>query len=282
MLTTPFRGSTAVAAGLLTCGRLRGPRFRRLFRDVYVLSSVEVDLALLARAAHVAVHGVGVVGGWAAAELLGASCGPVDAPAEIIVPIRRRAQPRLLVRHEAIAAAETTLVGGVLVTDERRTAWDLGRRPPLLDAVIAIDALARVGEFTPVDLIRFGYDHLGAPGSRLLAAAVRLADPLSESPMETRIRMAIHDAGLPCPVLQHPVGPYRLDLAYPGLMLGIEYDGREHLTAERALRDLRREADLVRAGWFVLRFTAAEVVHRPRWVASVVRGELVRRGMIAA
>jgi very-short-patch-repair endonuclease len=186
------------------------------------------------------------------------------------------------VRHEAIPAEETALVGGVLVTDERRTAWDLGRRPPLLDAVIAIDALARVGEFAPADLIRFGYEHLGAPGSRLLAAAVRLADPLSDSPMETRIRIAIHDAGLPAPVLQHRVGPYRLDLAYPGLMLAIEYDGREHLTAERARRDLRREADLVRAGWLVLRFTAAEVVHRPRWMASEVRGELVRRGMIAA
>ena len=31
-----FRGSEAVAAGLLTRGQLRGPSVKRLFRDVYV------------------------------------------------------------------------------------------------------------------------------------------------------------------------------------------------------------------------------------------------------
>ena len=34
--TLPFRGSAAVGAGLLTPGVLRGPRFTRLFPDVYV------------------------------------------------------------------------------------------------------------------------------------------------------------------------------------------------------------------------------------------------------
>lgn len=33
-LTGPFRGSDALAAGALTRGELRGPRFRRLFPDV--------------------------------------------------------------------------------------------------------------------------------------------------------------------------------------------------------------------------------------------------------
>lgn len=31
-------------------------------------------------------------------------------------------------------------------------------------------------------------------------------------------------------VLQHPVGRFRLDLAYPAARPGIEYDGRDHLT----------------------------------------------------
>jgi hypothetical protein len=84
MFTEPFRGSAAVAAGLVTRGRLRGPRFQRLFPDVYVAAEVEVDLALRARAAHVLVNGRGVLGGWSAAELLGASCGPADDPAEVI------------------------------------------------------------------------------------------------------------------------------------------------------------------------------------------------------
>lgn len=282
MFTTPFRGSTAVSAGQLTAGQLRGPRFRRLYQDVYVAADVAVDLALLAEAAFVLVGGRGVVGGWAAAELLDASCGPPDAPAEIIVPGRRRAQVRLLVREGVIPAAETTTVGMVTVTDERRTAFDLGRRPPLVEAVVAIDALSRVGGFAPSELIRFSYDHLGARGCGLLRAAVRLADPLSGSPMETRIRLALHRGGLPAPVLQHPVGPYALDLSYPGLLLAVEYDGREHRTAERALHDLRREAYLARLGWVVLRFRARDVMRRPWWVAGQVRRELARRGAAAA
>lgn len=280
--TTPFRGSTAVAAGLLTAGELRGPRFRRLYQDVHVAAHVDVDLALLAEAAFVLVDGRGVVGGWAAAELLGASCGPPGAPAEIIVPGRRRAQAGLLVREAVIPAAETTTVGPVTVTDERRTAFDLGRRPPLVEAVVAIDALSRVGEFAPAELIHFGYDHLGARGTGLLRAAVRLADPLSGSPMETRIRLALHRGGLPAPVLQHPVGPFALDLSYPDRLLAVEYDGREHRTAERALRDLRREAYLTRLGWAVLRFRARDVLGRPWWVADQVRRELVRRAANAA
>ncbi|MBW0117155.1 endonuclease domain-containing protein [Pseudonocardia abyssalis] len=78
-----------------------------------------------------------------------------------------------------------------------------------------------------------------------------LSDRLAASPIRTRVRYAMRRAGLPAPVLQHPVGPYLLDLAYPELLLAIEFDGRELRTRERALRDLRREAYLERAGWDV-------------------------------
>ena len=94
--------------------------------------------------------------------------------------------------------------------------------------------------------------------------------------METRIRLALVLAGLPAPVLQHPVGPYRLDLAYPDRMLGIEYDGREHLTPGRALRDLTRERYLGRSGWDVVRFPAREVLSAPDAIAARVRLALSR------
>lgn len=84
-LDGPFRGSTAVRAGLLTRGVLRGPRYRRVFPDVYAPAELEVDLALRARAAGVLVAGRGVVAGYAAAELLGASCGPPGAAVEVLM-----------------------------------------------------------------------------------------------------------------------------------------------------------------------------------------------------
>jgi hypothetical protein len=202
---------------------------------------------------------------------------PPGAPAEIVVPTRRRAQTGMRVRHEALPDREVVEVGidhgTVRATCPRRAAFDLGRRPPIVEAVVAVDALSRVGEFAPRELVRFGYDHLGAPGSRLLAR-VALATPLSGSPMETRIRLALHHGGLPPPVLQHPVGPYALDLSYPAVRLAVEYDGREHLTPERARHDLRRQAALTAAGWTVLRFGAWDVLNRPWWVAAEVRREL--------
>jgi hypothetical protein len=39
----PFRGTVAVAGGLVTARQLQGPYFRRLFHDVYVSASTTID-----------------------------------------------------------------------------------------------------------------------------------------------------------------------------------------------------------------------------------------------
>jgi very-short-patch-repair endonuclease len=76
--------------------------------------------------------------------------------------------------------------------------------------------------------------------------------------------------------VQHPLGRYRLDLAYPAVRLAIEHDGRDHREPGRAIRDLRREAHLARCGWDVLRLRAASV-HDTRETAIRVHRELVGR-----
>jgi very-short-patch-repair endonuclease len=277
VLDQPFRGSVAVTAGLVSRGELRGARFRRLFPDVYVNACVEVDLELRARAAALLVRGRGVVAGWAAAELLGASCGALDAPVDVIVPGgSMRSLPGLVVRTDLLATDEVTAVRAVPLTTPLVTAFHLACRPPVVEAIVAVDALARVHGFAPEAVLWMGTRHLGARGSGQLREVVRRADRLADSPMETRIRVAIEDAGLVVPVLQHPVGPYTLDMAYPGIKLGIEYDGRAHRTQRRAMRDLRREAYLAAAGWEILRFTDAEVLGKPRWVAGTVRWALLK------
>jgi very-short-patch-repair endonuclease len=257
----PFRGSVAVAAGLLTRAVLVGPRFRRLFPDVYVCADVEPDLAVRSLAALVLVGDAGVLGGYSAAEILGASCGPLGAAAEVIVPGRRRAPPGLLIREEQVPRAEQWRRDGVAVTSPVRTALDLACRGSLVDAVVAVDALARAFGFPPQGVVRCAYDHPRRRGAARLPRVVGLADPRAESPMETRIRLAIVLDGLPAPQLQVPVGPYRLDMAYPELMLGIEHDGSEHREERRALRDLDRQAYFTGAGWRIVRFPKRVVLH---------------------
>lgn len=285
-LTGPFRGSHAVTEGLLTPAVLRGPRYTRVFPDIYVASWRELDLTLRSVAAYLLVAARGVLAGYSAAELLRASCGPHDAPATVLmVPGRQRRRCAGLAVHRGpLHPAETTWRRGCRLTTPERTAYDLARwAPTLVEKVVAVDALAHRHGFA-VDAVRqLAGRYLGARGGAELPRVLRLANPLSESPMETRIRLALVLAGLPAPAVQHPVRgfgrSYRLDLAYPDLLLAIEYDGADHLDPDRARSDLARQAALTRLGWTVLRFDAATVLRHPARVVEVVRAELLRRGM---
>ena len=78
-----FRGSAAVGAGLVTWSRLRGPRFRRLFPDVYAPAGDEPpDLCLRSLGAYRLVEGRGVLSGYSAAVVLDADCArtPTSRP----------------------------------------------------------------------------------------------------------------------------------------------------------------------------------------------------------
>ena len=294
-MSAPFRGSTAIAAGWLTPGVLRGPRYQRLFPDVYAPALLEVDLALRARAAGVLVGGRGVVAGYAAAELWGASCGPADAPVDVL--LRRRAHDRrcdgLRVRRERIDPDEITWLGPTPITTADRAAFDLARwAPDLTERVAAVDALAHCCK-VDLDAVRaLRNRHLGVHHGAVIAQVLALADACTESQMEqgdegsvaertglVSPRVGRLSAGTDGAASRRPAGAcgaasrdrsrgarYYLDLAYPEVLLAIEYDGAEHRTQRRAggeRRDLMREAALTALGWHILRFDADVVLYRP-------------------
>ncbi len=283
-LDGPFRGSTAVAAGLLTRGVLRGPRFQRLFPDVYAPAHLENDFMLRSRATGVLVAGRGAVAGYSAAELLGASSGPPDASAEVLLTAPLCQSYRctgLRVHRDRSAPDEIIRVAGVAVTTPERTAFDLARwAPTLTERVAAVDALAHHRRVDVADVRVLRHRHLGARHCGEVAEVLRLTDRRAESPMESRARMALVLGGLPPPAVQHPVvvrgRRYYLDLAYPDLKVAVEYDGADHRTQQRARRDLEREAALVSAGWRILRFDAYVVLFAPERIVAEVRAELAR------
>lgn len=124
-----FRGSAAIAAGLVTAKVLRGPRYLRLFPDTYVRCTAEPpDLRLRSLAAYRYVEGRGVLSGHSAAVLLGADCAAPDAPAEVTVRAGgQRAHDGLVVHHDALLEGEVRACREALVTSPLRTAYDLGR-----------------------------------------------------------------------------------------------------------------------------------------------------------
>jgi hypothetical protein len=272
-----FRGSTAVAAGLVTRGQLRGPRFARLFPDTYVQVTVTpVDLRLRSIAAYRYVEGRGVLSGHSAAELLGASCGAPDAPAEVTVSGGQRPHPGLLVHHDRLVPGEIVTVGSVRCTFPPRTAWDLARRGPLVERVVGVDALARAKGFSPDLLLNYSARFPGARGVDRLFEVLSLADRCSGSPMETRLRLLLVLAGLPRPRSQYVVQDPRvrravwLDLAYPEHRVGIEYDGEEHVDPQRVRRDVARATDLVDLGWRIYRYTKDDYYGRPDKIVAQI------------
>ena len=104
-----------------------------------------------------------------------------------------------------------------------------------------------------------------------------LAAP-AESPMETRLRWLLLQAGLSRPEVQvnlrdsaaRFVG--RVDLYYPEARLVLEYDGGNH--RERLVEDNRRQNALVNAGYRLLRFTAADIYNRANLVVAQVSAAL--------
>ena len=160
-----------------------------------------------------------------------------------------------------------------------RTLTDLGRRAPLVEAVVALDEALHRQLVNRDRLHRFARAHRGGKGIARLRTALELVEPATESPMETRLRLVLVMAGLPRPAAQVPVhdgGQFiaRPDLLYCAQRLALEYDGGTHRNS--LVEDNRRQNRLVAAGYRILRFTASDVMRHPDTVVAKVRAELAR------
>lgn len=72
-----------------------------------------------------------------------------------------------------------------------------------------------------------------------------------------------------------------LDFAFPGYALGIEcHSARWHKAHRRWLRDIARDRQLGRNGWFILYFAWDEVIADPRAVLGEIRHALQDRGTL--
>ena len=102
--------------------------------------------------------------------------------------------------------------------------------------------------------------------------------------MESRLRMLLVLAGLPEPEVNYPFRSNgrvrrRSELAYPGVKLLIEYDGREHVERiERWENDLRRREEFDRDDWQMVVVTASGVFRTPEQTVTRVRERLIARG----
>lgn len=225
-----------------------------------------------------------------AARLHGFSGSPAALGLEFVVPPTRRPTRRPGVSCSRAPLPREDLVtshGGLLVTSPARTLIDCGRFGDRVGFVCVTEAALRHGVAT-VDELTDRLDALHrAPGVLLVRSGLALIDTLSESPLETALRILLLDAGLPQPVLQLPFLHSglrgRIDLAYPTgrprgryVGLAIEADGRKYhdVDTEAFHTDRVRHTALEEAGWLVRRFTDRHVRCNAAYVAQVVRRAL--------
>jgi hypothetical protein len=276
----PFLGSAAVAAGLVTPSRLRSSRFRRLFRGVYLDHSATVDHQVLCRGAALLLPPGAALSHRSAASLYNARMLTRDQPVEATVPGGLRPQPGLRTVQSPLAPDDRTRRSGLPVTSPLRTAFDLARGKDLMAAVIGMDALLHQRVVKPDALHAYIEEHAGWQGINAARRALGLARPLVESPMETRLRLTVMAGGLPEPSVQHEVFDHgghlvaRLDLAYPGQRVALEYDGDHHRERDTFQRDAVRLNRLHLMGWTVLRFTADDVLRNPDRMLAQIRTAL--------
>lgn len=275
----PFRGSEAVAKGELTHNMLRGRSWRRLLPDIYIHAATELDHRIWCDAVGLLLPPCAAISDLSAAYLWGVDLLPRDAPVAVRLPRGRNLtpHPRLTVRHSTLAFDDATRLAGLPVTTPLRTAFDLARQPSRTESVVALDALLHHRLVTLPALRELVAARRGWPGTPLAVAACRLAEPLAESPMETRLRLLLMESGLPRPIAQYRVSDAtgrfvgRVDLAYPQARLALEYEGDHHREQQTFRRDVARLNALRAAGWTVLRFTADDVLRHPERIARQIR-----------
>ena len=271
--------SRGISAERLTKDHLLGSSWHRLGGGFYALRAIADDRDVVLAAIGRRLPTGAVFSGRSAGWLHGLDLPPCD-PVEVTVPSASQISrlTGIAVRRSDIGAGETVTRRGYPATSMVRTLADLGRRLPLVDAVAALDMALHRRLLKSDDLRSWASAHPRYPGIRRLRQTIELAEPATESVMETRLRLLLVMARLPRPQAQVPLhdraGRFlgRPDFYYPLYRLAVEYDGAHH--RENLTGDNRRQNRLVDAGYRLLRFTAADVLAAPDSVVALVKRAL--------
>lgn len=213
----------------------------------------------------------GVLTGWSAVAVHGGQV-PADARPEICVGPSMRRRSGVVIRRYPVPPSAITTKATARVTTPLWTVFDLARFLPFEDAVIAVEfshghylRLEDVPDILPAIAGRWG-----AARARRVFDAVNGS---SESPMETRVRLTLHDAGFTdlVPQVRLPELRCRVDLADRARKIAVEYDGDGHFDDLRQIkRDTDRRNRLIAAGWIVIVVTKALYYkNRPELIRQV-------------
>lgn len=178
--------------------------------------------------------------------------------------------------------APLVVVGGRRTTSPAWTAVEVARGLRRPRALATLDAALRSGTCSRADLWRAAVEQKGRRGIVAVRDLLPLADPRSESPMESEARLAMLDGGLPVPELQYEIVDgngdlRRLDFAWPDLRVAAEYDGVAwHSGPEAMVSDRRRHNALADVDWNLVPIVFEDVRYRASQMVARIERQLLR------
>ena len=279
----PFTLREARAVGL-SDSALRSLPWRQVFQGVWAHVDLEDTRASRLAAAKLVIPPYGVLCLLTAAWIYQADVRRED---DLAVHVgfpegkRIRNQSGLVVSQETLRPSDIWAIDGVSVTSPVRTAYDCLRLLRGWERLVVADALTYLGVTTVDELRAYFATQRRMRNLRIAERLLTEIEPKSESPMETRLRMALIEGGLPRPEAQWEIKnaagavQWRLDLAYPELKVAVEYDGAWHWKQRRD--DDRRRAALRALGWDPHVFDADDVYRNPDRIVHEVASALRRR-----
>ena len=189
----PFRGTEALAAGLVTPHQLRS-EFESVHRNVYIPHGQALTPVTRAVAAWLWSARRATVAGLSAAALHRTAW--IDA--WLLAELNRRSRdktPGIILHSDALWDDETCVRNGIQMTTPARTAFDLGRRKGFTAAVVRLDALVHATGLKVADVELLAERHRGARGLVQLRRVLPMVDGGAESPYETKTRLMLIQAG---------------------------------------------------------------------------------------
>lgn len=192
----------------------------------------------------------------------------------IDAPGRKASRQNILIRHPD-AVPRTRHRGLPLVPIERALLRATDSLSP--DSLRLVLARAEFRKLISLQALNLAASE-GRRGSRALRAAMdahlpQLAHCANGLERDFVLLCERHRLALPEPNAR--IGRYRPDMLWRGAMVIVELDGTQaHSTPAQLLADARRQAELERRGYLVIRFSREQVRRRPGWVAAGVRAAL--------
>ena len=249
--------------------RVRSGQWRRCAPGVYFVDDRPFTAAARVRTAVWGYGGRATASGLAAAWWHGITEQPPDI-VEVTLPRKSHGRSRegTRIRRRDLKPTDIVDLRGLQVTSLPLTVIEAVARQGG-GAAIMDRALQRHIDLPPMWRAHVrNKGRYGSPRARMLLQAA--ADG-AQSQAERLLIQLLKRARIDGWTANYPVGPYRVDVAFPQLTIAIEVDGLAvHSDADVFQNDRERQNYLVLNGWHVLRFTWRDLTEHPERVVTEI------------